>query len=104
MDAKREGRRIAAYGAAAKGNTLMNFAGIGRDLLPFVCDAAASKQGKYLPGSHLPIYTPDKLREYAPDEIVIFPWNIADEICAQLSDLAEQGARFVTFVPEVQVR
>lgn len=104
LDAKREGRRIAAYGAAAKGNTLLNYAGVRSDLLPFVCDAASSKQGKYLPGSHLPIFAPEMLREHAPDDIVILPWNIADEIRTQLSDLSEKGTRFVTFVPEFRVR
>ena len=104
LDAKRDGRRVAGYGAAAKGNTLLNFAGIGPDLLPFVCDAAPAKQGKYLPGSHIPIRTPDALRTARPDLVLILPWNIAEEISAQLSDLADEGTEFVTFIPEIRIR
>lgn len=103
LQAKSEGKTVAGYGAAAKGNTLMNFAGIGPDLMPFVCDAAPSKQGKLLPGSHIPVMTPDALRAHRPDYIVILPWNIAPEVRAQLSDLAEQGTQFVTAVPELTI-
>ena len=98
------GKRIAAYGAAAKGNTLLNYAGVKRDLLPFVCDAAPAKQGKYLPGSRIPIHSPTFLREARPDEVLILPWNIADEVQAQLADLAEQGVRFTTAVPELKTQ
>ena len=94
---------MAAYGAAAKGNTLMNFAGVRPDLIGFVCDAAPSKQGKYMPGSHLPILAPDALRANRPDYVVILPWNIGSEVRAQLSDLAEQGTQFVTAVPELTI-
>jgi hypothetical protein len=100
---KRAGRRIAAYGAAAKGNTLLNYAGVKPDLLPYVCDAAPAKQGKYLPGSHIPIRLPAALREDPPDEVLILPWNIADEVKAQLADLAEQGVCFTTAVPQLRV-
>ncbi len=101
---KRNRRTVAAYGAAAKGNTLLNYAGIKPDLLPFVCDAAASKQGKYLPGSHIPILPPTVLFERRPDELVILPWNIADEVREQLRDLAVLGTRFVTAVPRLATR
>lgn len=103
VEQKRAGRRVAAYGAAAKGNTLLNYAGVRPDLLPYVCDAAESKQGKFMPGSHIPIYSPDALREDPPDYVVILPWNIAHEVRAQLSDLVDQGVRFVTAVPELRV-
>jgi hypothetical protein len=100
IEQKRAGKKVAAYGAAAKGNTLLNFAGVKPDLLPFVCDAAPSKQGKFLPGSHIPIHSPEKLAAESPDFVVILPWNIAEEVVAQNSTLTATGARFVTFIPE----
>jgi hypothetical protein len=103
LDAKRDGKTVAAYGAAAKGNTLLNYAGVKPDLLPFVCDAAQSKQGKLMPGSHIPILPPSVLEERRPDYVLILPWNIADEVRRQLAGLAAQGTRFVTAVPEVRV-
>lgn len=103
LEQRRAGRAIAGYGAAAKGNTLLNYAGIKPDLLPYVCDAAPSKQGRYLPGSHLPIRPPEVLCEEPPDDVLILPWNIAGEIKAQLADLAARGTRFVTAVPELRV-
>lgn len=101
IEQKRAGRRVAAYGAAAKGNTLLNYAGVRPDLLPYVCDAAPSKQGKFLPGSHIPIRAPEALWENSPDYVVILPRNIAQEVRTQLKDLAEGGASFVTAVPEL---
>lgn len=103
IEQKQAGRRVAAYGAAAKGNTLLNYAGIKPDLLPYVCDAAVSKQGKFMPGSHIPIYAPEALRENRPDDVVILPWNIAQEVRTQLADLVHNGTRFVTAVPELSV-
>jgi SAM-dependent methyltransferase len=103
LEQKRAGKKVAAYGAAAKGNTLLNFAGVKPDLLPFVCDAAPSKQNKYLPGAHIPIRHPEALAAAAPDYVVILPWNIADEVAAQNSALAAKGTRFVTFVPEMRI-
>ena len=103
IEAKRSGKTVAAYGAAAKGNTLLNYAGIKTDLLPFVCDAAPSKQGKYLPGSHLPIYPPEALQQNPPDYVLILPWNIAPEITAQLHDLVAYGTRFVVAVPTLTI-
>ncbi|MEZ5756513.1 MAG: class I SAM-dependent methyltransferase [Paracoccaceae bacterium] len=103
LDAKRDGKTVAAYGAAAKGNTLLNYAGVKPDLLPFVCDAAPSKQGKLMPGSHIPILPPSELMVRRPDYVVILPWNIADEVRRQLAGLAAEGTRFVTAVPEVRV-
>jgi len=103
LDARAEGKTVAGYGAPAKGNTLLNFAGIRPDLIQFVCDAAAAKQGKYLPGSRIPILAPDALDETTPDYVVILPWNIAAEVKTQLAPLAERGSRFVTAVPELVV-
>lgn len=101
IDQKRAGRRVAAYGAAAKGNTLLNYAGVRSDLLPYVCDAAESKQGKFLPGSHIPIHSPAVLRESPPDDVIILPWNISAEVRTQLADLTRSGTRFVTAVPRL---
>lgn len=102
---KASGRKVVAYGAAAKGNTLLNYAGIKPDLLPHVCDAAPSKQGKFLPGSRLPIQPAGRLAVgEAPDFVVVLPWNLADEITAQHRALAARGARFVTCVPRLQIR
>jgi C-methyltransferase C-terminal domain len=103
IDAKRRGKTVAAYGAAAKGNTLMNFAGIRRDLVPHVVDKNPVKQGKYMPGSRIPIVPPDLLTEQRPDYLVILPWNIAAEIKQQNARLAEQGTRFVTAVPKLEI-
>lgn len=104
LEQKRAGKRVAAYGAAAKGNTLLNFAGVKPDLLPFVCDAAPSKQNKFLPGSHIPVRHPAALAAACPDFVVILPWNIADEVAAQNRALATEGTRFVTFMPSMQIR
>jgi SAM-dependent methyltransferase len=103
LDAKKKGARVAAYGAAAKGNTILNFAGVRADLLPFVCDAAAAKQGKFMPGSHLPILAPEAILKFQPDFIVILPWNIAAEVREQLFELARRGTRFVTAVPNLEI-
>jgi len=103
IEEKRRGRRVAAYGAAAKGNTFLNFAGVRPDLLRYVCDAAPSKIGKYLPGSHIPILPPSHLREDRPDVVLILPWNIRDEVSAQLAFVREWGGRFATAVPALSV-
>ncbi len=104
LDAKRDGHSVAAYGAAAKGNTLLNYAGVKSDLLPFVCDAAPSKQGMLMPGSHIPILPPKALFETPPDFVLILPWNLADEVQGQLAQLSEAGTRFVTAIPEIRIR
>lgn len=104
IEQKRNGKKVVAYGAAAKGNTLLNFAGIKPDLLPFVCDAAPSKQGKFLPGSHIPIHPPEILKAESTDFVVILPWNIADEIVAQNILLHSRGTKFVTAVPSLSFR
>lgn len=102
IEHKRAGNKVGAYGAAAKGNTLLNYAGVKPDLLPFVCDASPAKQGKFMPGSHLPILPPAHLATDPPDFVLILPWNIAAEVQQQNSFLVESGARFVTAVPELR--
>ncbi len=104
IEQKRMGKKVAAYGAAAKGNTLLNYAGVKPDLLSFVCDAAASKQGKYLPGSHIPVIAPQKLVEEQPDWVVILPWNIATEVMQHTSFIRKWGGRYVTAVPVLETQ
>jgi hypothetical protein len=103
IEQKRAGKHVAGYGAAAKGCTLLNYAGVKPDLLPYVCDAAPSKQGKYLPGTHIPIEHPDVLRERKPDIIVIFPWNIQAEVTQQMAHIREWGGQFAVAVPSIKV-
>ena len=103
IEKKRAGKTVAAYGAAAKGNTLLNYAGVKPDLLPFVCDAALAKQGKFMPGSHIPILAPSALFDKRPDYLLILPWNIAAEVKQQNANLAELGTKFVTAVPKLVV-
>jgi hypothetical protein len=102
IEQKRAGKSIGAYGAAAKGNTLINYAGIKHDLIDFVCDAAPSKQGKFMPGSHIQILPPAELSKRKPDLVVILPWNIAEEVVQQQSVQA-WGGKFVIAVPELKV-
>lgn len=103
VEKKRAGKTVAAYGAAAKGNTLLNFAGIKPDLLPVVCDAALSKQGKFMPGSHIPILPPQHLLELRPDYVLILPWNIAEEVLSQESALKNSGTQFLIAIPRLQM-
>lgn len=103
IEQKQAGKRVAGYGAAAKGNTLLNYAGIKPDLLPYVCDAAPSKQGKYLPGSHIPILHPDVLRECKPDIVLILPWNIQAEVTQQMAHVRDWGGKFAVAVPSIKV-
>jgi SAM-dependent methyltransferase len=97
LQAKRDGRRVLGYGAAAKGNTLLNYAGIREDLLPTVADRAPSKQGKHLPGSHIPVISPEQLVAEAPDALLVLPWNLIEELRQQLP-----GYELVTAIPELQ--
>lgn len=103
IDIKESGKKIAAYGAPAKGNTLLNYCGIRTDFIDFTVDRNPHKQGCYLPGSRIPIYHPDKLKEGRPDYVVILPWNIRDEIIEQVSYIRDWGGRFVTLIPSVRV-
>jgi len=100
--AKGAGLRVAAYGAAAKGNTLLNFAGIKSDTIDYVIDLNPHKQGKYLPGSHIPVFGEEHLKMNPPDILLILPWNLADEIGNQLGYLKEQGVKFLRAIPSLQ--
>ncbi len=103
IDAKRRGWRVGAYGAAAKGNTLLNFAGVRPDLLPYVVDRNPAKQGRFMPGSRIPIVTEQHLQADRPDCVLILPWNLRDEVTEQLACVRGWGGRFVTAVPELEV-
>jgi SAM-dependent methyltransferase len=100
---RREGKRIAGYGAPGKGNTLLNFCGIRTDLLEYTVDRNPYKQGMYLPGTHIPIKHPEALEQDQPDYILILPWNLKDEIIEQLAHARDWGAKFIIPIPEVQV-
>ena len=102
LQAQKDGRKVGAYGAAAKGNTLLNFAGVRPDLLPYVADLNPAKQGKFMPGSRIPIVSPSELRAHRPDYLLILPWNIAEEIQQQNADLKQAGTRFCVVVPELR--
>lgn len=101
---QRQGKKIAGYGAAAKGNTLLNFCGIRPDWIEFVCDRAESKQGRFLPGCRIPVLAEERLKESKPDFVVIFPWNIREEVEKQLAYIRDWGGHFVTVIPELHVR
>ena len=104
IEQKHTGKKVVAYGAAAKGNTLLNYAGVKPDLLPYVCDAAAAKQGKFMPGSHIPIFPPCELANGQPDYVLVLPWNLLDEVQQQNAELKVKGVRFVTAVPELVIQ
>lgn len=101
--ARKDGKRLAAYGAAAKGNTLLNFCGIGADDLPYVVDISPHKQNHYLPGSHIPIRPVEVLREDRPDYVLILPWNLRQEIIADHGYIRDWGGRFVVAVPQIEI-
>lgn len=104
INAKAEGKRVVGYGAAAKGNTLLNYAGVKADLLPWVADASPHKQGKYLPGSRIPVVSPERLAQEKPDFVLVLPWNLLDEITDQLAEVKSWGGKFVVVVPELNIR
>jgi SAM-dependent methyltransferase len=101
--AKADGKAVAAYGAAAKGNTLLNYSGVGTNLIDYVVDLNPHKQGCFLPGSHLPIYPPSRLSETKPDYVLILPWNLKDEIMTQMNYVREWGGQFVIAVPRLTI-
>jgi 2-polyprenyl-3-methyl-5-hydroxy-6-metoxy-1,4-benzoquinol methylase len=103
IGARRAGKRVAGYGAPGKGNTLLNYCGIRSDLLGYTVDRNPYKHGKYLPGSHIPIFTPERIRETRPDYVLILPWNLKDEIMQQLAYIREWGGQFVVPIPTVRV-
>jgi 2-polyprenyl-3-methyl-5-hydroxy-6-metoxy-1,4-benzoquinol methylase len=100
---KMEKKKVVAYGAAAKGNTLLNYCGVRNDLIYFVVDASPYKQGKYLPGSHIPVMREDEIKKQKPDYVVIFPWNIKEEIMNQLKYIKEWNGKFVTAIPKMEI-
>ncbi|MCL5030020.1 MAG: class I SAM-dependent methyltransferase [Bacteroidetes bacterium] len=100
---KRSNKKVAGYGAAAKGNTLLNFCGIKNDFISYLVDASIYKQGKYLPGSHIPVYTEEVLKQDKPDYIIIFPWNIKEEVMAQLSYVKKWNGKFIILIPQLEI-
>ena len=103
IHAKREGKTVVGYGAPGKGNTLLNYCGIRTDFIDYTVDRNPYKQGKYTPGTHIPIYHPDRIRETRPDYLFLLPWNLKDEIMQQVSYIREWGGRFVVPIPEIRV-
>lgn len=103
IEARDRGETVAAYGAPAKGNTLLNYCGVGTDFIDYTVDRSPHKQGMFLPGTHIPILHPDKIVESKPDYVLILPWNLKEEIIGQMSCIREWGGRFVVPIPEVQV-
>jgi hypothetical protein len=100
---RREGARVAGYGAPGKGNTLLNYCGIRGDLLEYTVDRNPYKQGKFLPGTHIPIFAPERIAETRPDYLLVLAWNLREEIMAQMAFVRDWGGRFVVAIPEVQV-
>jgi SAM-dependent methyltransferase len=103
IERRREGKSIAGYGAPGKGNTLLNYCAIRTDMIAYTVDRNPYKHGMFLPGTHIPIYPPERIAETQPDYVVIMPWNLKDEIMAQLAYICDWGGKFVVFIPEVRV-
>jgi len=103
IEQKRKGKRVAAYGAAAKGNTLLNYCGVKDDLIAYVADANPNKQNKYLPASHIPVVNEDELKKNKPDYVIILPWNLKKEITEQLNYIRDWGGKFVVAIPELEI-
>ena len=103
IEQKKLGKKVAGYGAAAKGNTLLNYCGVKNDLIDFVVDANPNKQNKWLPASHIPVVNEDHLKEVKPDYVIIFPWNIQEEIIRQLAYIKDWGGKFVIPIPGLTI-
>jgi hypothetical protein len=103
VDAREQGKSVVAYGAPAKGNTLLNYCGVRTDLLDYTVDRSPHKQDRFLPGVHVPIYGPERISETKPDYLLILPWNIKDEIMKQMAHIREWGGQFVVPIPETRV-
>jgi hypothetical protein len=104
IQARERGEVVVGYGAPGKGNTLLNYCGVRTDLLAYTVDRSPHKQGRFLPGTHIPIYAPARITETRPDWVLVLPWNLEDEIVAQMGHIREWGGRFVLPIPEVRVR
>lgn len=103
IEAREQGKSVVGYGAPAKGNTLLNYCGVRTDLVDYTVDRSPHKQDRFLPGVHLPVHSPDKIRETKPDYVLILPWNIKDEVMEQMSHIREWGGQFVVPIPETKV-
>jgi hypothetical protein len=103
IDAKEQGKTVVGYGAPAKGNTLLNYCGVGTDFLDYTVDLSPYKQNTFLPGCHIPVYHPDKLKETKPDYVLILPWNLREEIMGQTAFIRDWGGKWVVPIPEVKV-
>jgi hypothetical protein len=103
IQAKRDGKKVVGYGAPGKGNTLLNYCGIRTDFLDYTVDRSPHKQGRYTPGTHIPILHPDRIRETKPDYLFILPWNLKSEIVAQNHFIREWGGKFVVPIPELRI-
>jgi hypothetical protein len=103
IDAKDRGKSVVGYGAPAKGNTLLNYCGVRTDLIEYTVDRSPHKQGRYLPGTHIPIFAPEKIAETEPDYVVILPWNIRDEVVAQMGCVRDWGGKFVVPIPRAEI-
>jgi SAM-dependent methyltransferase len=103
IDARRDGKSVVGYGAPAKGNTLLNYCGIRSDFLDYTVDRSPHKQGRFLPGTHIPIYSPERIFETRPAYVLILPWNVKDEVIHQMADVRMWGGKFVVPIPEIRV-
>ena len=103
IDARRSGKQVVGYGAPAKGNTLLNFCGIGTDFIEYTVDRSPHKQGRFLPGTHIPIHAPERIAQTKPDYVLILPWNLQDEILEQMAHVRDWGGRFVVPIPRLTV-
>jgi hypothetical protein len=101
--AKEDGKYVVGYGAPAKGNTLLNYCGVQTDFVDYTVDRSPHKQGHFLPGTHIPIYHPDKIKETKPDYLLILPWNLKTEIMQQMAHIREWGGQFVVPIPEIEI-
>jgi hypothetical protein len=103
IEIKKDQKSIVAYGAPGKGNTLLNYCGIGTDFLDYAVDRNPYKQGRYTPGMHIPIFAPNKIAETRPDYLLILPWNLKDEIMHQMGEIREWGGKFIVPIPEATI-
>ena len=103
IEARRGGKQVVGYGAPAKGNTLLNFCGIGTDFIDYTVDRSPHKQGRFLPGTHIPIHAPERIAQTKPDYVLILPWNLQDEILEQMAHVRGWGGRFVVPIPRLTV-